>query len=77
MSYGAIDRQLGGLAALLGRRDAAIAHLHAAIERDGELGCTVWRLHSRRLLARIAPDDPLAAGVADEARALGIPALAD
>ena len=39
MSYGAIDRHLGGLAAVLGRRDAAIAHLRAAIDRNAELGC--------------------------------------
>ena len=37
MSYGAIDRHLGGLAAVLGRRDEAIAHLHAAIDRNAEL----------------------------------------
>jgi tetratricopeptide (TPR) repeat protein len=60
-SYGAIDRHLGGLAALLGRRDDAVRHLRAAIARNGELGCTVWRVHSQRWLRRIAPDDPLAA----------------
>ena len=31
MSYGAIDRHLGGLAALLGRSETAITHLRAAI----------------------------------------------
>ncbi|MDA0158913.1 AAA family ATPase [Solirubrobacter ginsenosidimutans] len=54
MSYGAIDRHLGGLAAVLGRRDAAIAHLRAAIERNAELGCTVWREHSQTLFERVA-----------------------
>ena len=43
-SYGAVDRHLGGLAALLGRRDDAVRHLRAAIARNDELGCTVWRL---------------------------------
>jgi hypothetical protein len=54
MSYGAIDRHLGGLAAVLGRRDAAIAHLRAAIDRNAELGCTVWRFHSQQWLNRLA-----------------------
>jgi DNA-binding SARP family transcriptional activator/tetratricopeptide (TPR) repeat protein len=60
-SYGAVDRALGGLAALLGRHDEAVRHLRAAIWRNGELGCDVWRLHAQRQLARIAPEDPLAA----------------
>ena len=59
-SYGAVDRHLGGLAALLGRRDDAVRHLHAAIDRNEELGCTVWRQHARWWLHRIAPEDPLA-----------------
>ncbi len=70
-SYGAVDRVLGGLAALLGRRDAAVAHLRAAIARNDELGCTVWRLHAQRLLQRIAPEDPPAATNAEAARAPG------
>ena len=76
MSYGAIDRHLGGLAAVLGRRDAAVAHLRAAIDRNAELGCTVWRLHSEHRLNRVAPDDALAADVALGARTLGIEQLA-
>ena len=72
MSYGAIDRHLGGLAAVLGRRDAAIAHLRAAIDRNAALGCTVWRLHSQRRLLDLAPDDALAAEVAATARRLGL-----
>jgi DNA-binding SARP family transcriptional activator len=59
-SYGAVDRHLGGLAALLGRRDDAVRHLRAAIDRNAVLGCTVWREHSRWWLHRIAPEDPLA-----------------
>ncbi|WP_157592057.1 AAA family ATPase [Solirubrobacter soli] len=50
MSYGAIDRHLGELAALLGDTAAAIAHLRAGIDRDAELGCTVWREHGLEAL---------------------------
>jgi tetratricopeptide (TPR) repeat protein len=58
-SYGAVDRALGGLAALLGRHDDAVRHLRAAIRRNDELGCTVWRRHAQRRLADIAPEDTL------------------
>jgi len=75
-SYGSVDRQLGALAAVLGRREDAIRHLRAAIARDAELGCLVWRLHGLRALHALAPDDPVAAGVSVEARALGLPQLA-
>jgi DNA-binding SARP family transcriptional activator len=51
VSYGAVDRHLGGLAALLGRRDQARRHLRAAIARNHELGCTVWAEHAQRQLA--------------------------
>jgi hypothetical protein len=54
MSYGAIDRHLGGLAAVLGRYDAAVDHLRAAIARNAELGCTVWQHHSEQWLERLA-----------------------
>src|SRR4051794_18338236 len=63
-SYGAVDRLLGGLAALLGRPEDAVRHLHAAIRRDEEMGCAVWREHARRRLSAIAPDDPLATSTA-------------
>ena len=76
MSYGAIDRQLGGLAAVLGRRDEAIRHLRTAIDRDAELGCTVWRLHGQRRLNQLAPDDALAAEATATAHAIGLPHLA-
>jgi hypothetical protein len=59
-SYGAIDKFLGGLAALLGRHEDAVRHLRAAVERNDELGCVVWSYQSRRALAAIAPEDPLA-----------------
>ena len=49
-SYGAVDRHLGGLAALLGRRDDAERHLRAGIARNHELGCSVWAEHTERWL---------------------------
>ena len=52
-SYGAVDRHLGGLAALLGRRDDAERHLRAAIARNHELGCTVWAGHAEHWLAKL------------------------
>jgi hypothetical protein len=73
-SYGAADRHLGGLAGLLGRRDDAVRHLRAAIVRNDELGCTVWRLHAQWSLQRIAPQDPLVALAAATADALGLTA---
>ena len=76
ISYGAIDRHLGGLAAVIGRRDEALRHLRVAIGRDAELGCTVWRLHSLRWLHRLAPDDALAADATTTAHAVGLPHLA-
>ena len=74
VSFGAVDRHLGGLAALLGRHDDAVRHLHAAITRNDELGCTVWRLHAQWWLQRIAPEDPAAASAAETAHALGLAA---
>jgi tetratricopeptide (TPR) repeat protein len=58
-SYGATDRQLGGLAALLGRRGEAVRHLEDAIRINDALGCAVWRAHAERQLARIAAEGPL------------------
>jgi hypothetical protein len=52
-SHGAIDRSLGGLAALRGRTRDAVRHLEDAIRINDALGCTVWRAHAERLLARI------------------------
>lgn len=76
VSYGALERHLGGLAAVLGRTDVAIRHLRAAIDRDLELGCTVWRLHGQRRLHELAPDDGLAAEATATARTLGLAHLA-
>ena len=52
-NYGAVDRHLGGLAALLGRREDAERHLTTAIARNHELGCTVWAEHAERWLAAL------------------------
>jgi DNA-binding SARP family transcriptional activator/RecA/RadA recombinase len=52
-SYGAVDRALGGLAALLGRQRDAVAHLEDAIRLDDSLGCTVWREHAERRLTAL------------------------
>jgi tetratricopeptide (TPR) repeat protein len=60
-SYGAVDRLLGGLAELLGRREDAVRHLEDAIRLNASLGCTVWRQHAETDLARIVRDDPLPA----------------
>ena len=73
VSYGSVDRYLGGLAAVLGRRDEAIAHLRAANDHNAALGCTVWRLHGQRRLLELEPDDALAAEVAATAQALDLP----
>jgi tetratricopeptide (TPR) repeat protein len=58
-SYGAIDRPLGGLAALLGREEDAVRHLEDAIRLNDALGCKVWRAHAERQLARIVRTRPL------------------
>ena len=57
-SYGAIDRHLGKLAALLGRDDDAIRHLESAIRINEALGCAVWRAHAQRDLSRLAATRP-------------------
>jgi DNA-binding SARP family transcriptional activator/tetratricopeptide (TPR) repeat protein len=57
-SYGAIDRPLGGLAALLGRRPDAVRHLEDAIRINDTLGCIVWREHAERHLTQIIREKP-------------------
>jgi hypothetical protein len=54
VSFGAIDRHLGALAAVLGRRNDAIRHLENAIRLNQALGCNVWRTRAERLLSRVA-----------------------
>jgi DNA-binding SARP family transcriptional activator len=52
-STGAVDRELGGLAALLGRPEDAAAHFRAAVRRNEELGCVVWRERAQRDLETV------------------------
>ena len=52
-SFGAVDRSLGGLAALLDRRDDAVRHLEAAIRINDALGYVAWREHAERDLERL------------------------
>ena len=59
-NYGAIDRHLGILAAVLGRKEDAIRHLENAIRVNEALGCTVWRAHAQRHLSLIAASGSLA-----------------
>jgi DNA-binding SARP family transcriptional activator/DNA polymerase III delta prime subunit len=51
VSYGAADRHLGLLATVLGRADAAVAHLEAAVALDAERGMRPWTVHGRLALA--------------------------
>jgi tetratricopeptide (TPR) repeat protein len=53
VSYGAADRHLGGLAALLGRRTAAAEHLEAALRLDAAWGMEPWLERTRRALAEL------------------------
>jgi hypothetical protein len=57
-SYGAVDRTLGGLAALLGRTTDAMRHLKNAIQINDTLGCAVWRDHAERHLRQISRENP-------------------
>jgi DNA-binding SARP family transcriptional activator len=61
-TYGAVDRALGGLAALLGRPDDAIAHIEDAIRVNEALCCMVWRARAEReraeLLGRFRGQSP-------------------
>ena len=61
-SYGAADRLLGELAALLGREDDAERHLRAAIALNEAMGATVWASHSRTALSALR--SPRAQGLA-------------
>ena len=59
-SFGAIDRTLGGLAALLGLEADAVRHLEDAIQFNEAFGATVWRARAEQDLARTISRDPLA-----------------
>ena len=58
-SFGAVDRTLGRLADLLGRKDHAIRHLQDAIQLNDTFGCVVWRTRAERDLSRLVRDEPL------------------
>jgi tetratricopeptide (TPR) repeat protein len=58
-SYGAVDRTLGGLAALLGRESDCVRHLEEAIRLNTAFGCVVWRAHSEQQLTRILHGHPV------------------
>jgi DNA-binding SARP family transcriptional activator len=76
-SYGAADRILGELAALLGRTADAEAHLRAGIALDDAAGATVWAFRGRRALLALRPADAtLAAEVASLGATLGLAAPA-
>ena len=51
VSHGAADRQLGYAAALLGRREEAVAHLEAAVRIDAAAGFVPWADRARRARA--------------------------
>jgi DNA-binding SARP family transcriptional activator len=52
--YGSAELHLGELAALLGRRAAAEAHLVAAAERNAAIGADAWAAAARAALGRLA-----------------------
>ena len=54
-THGCVDRQLGHAAAVLGRRDEAVAHYEAAIRIESAAGFVPWVDRARRALAAIAP----------------------
>ncbi|WP_433558567.1 ATP-binding protein [Pseudonocardia xinjiangensis] len=59
--YGPVDHLLGELAAGLGRRDEAVAHLTAAARQCDRLGAAAWSRRSLDALARLGagPDEPV------------------
>ncbi|MFL5861879.1 MAG: ATP-binding protein [Solirubrobacteraceae bacterium] len=57
-SYGAADRTLGGLAALLGREHDAARHLQDAIRLNQAFGCVVWRRRAERDLFQLVRNRP-------------------
>jgi hypothetical protein len=52
-SFGAVDRTLGGLAGLLGRKGDAARHLEDAIRLNDTFGCVVWRARAERDLSQL------------------------
>jgi tetratricopeptide (TPR) repeat protein len=78
---GSASRQLGLLAGLLGRPDAAAAHFEAALAKNGQMGARGWLARTRYEYAQqlVGRDDTRAAAVLDDAlsvaAALGMPVL--
>jgi tetratricopeptide (TPR) repeat protein len=60
VTHGCVDRQLGNAAAVLGRREEAIAHYETAIRIDGAAGFTPWADRARRALDAVR--EPAAGG---------------
>ncbi len=75
VTTGSIARDLGLLAATMGRRDDAVRHFEHALEANERIGARPWLAHTRRDLAR-ALDSRGAAGDQELARALRAQALA-
>ena len=83
---GSVARSLGLLATLLGRRDEAEQHVHAALAANERMGARPWvartqQEYAQLLLARDAPGDRDRAGdlleaALETARALGMTTLA-
>ena len=59
VTHGCVDRQLGHAAAVLGRRDEAIAHYEAAIRIDAAAGFTPWADRARHALKAVRGESPL------------------
>ncbi len=86
-SVGVVDRYLGLLSHTLGRFDAGVAHLEAAIEGNERMGARPWTAHTRHdlgqvLMARDAPGDreralELLGAAKDTAQELEMTALLD
>jgi hypothetical protein len=81
-SYGAADRQLAGLAALLGRDADAGRHFEAALARNAELGALPWLARTQLAYARflaargeVARAGELSAAAAAAAESLGLTGL--
>ena len=53
-THGCVDRQLGHAAAVLDRRDEAIAHYEAAIRIESAAGYVPWVERARRALDAVA-----------------------
>jgi DNA-binding CsgD family transcriptional regulator len=76
--YGAADRYLGMLAAVLGRHDAAAAHFEAALALNRRMGADTWVAHTAYEHGRLLGGErgaALLAEAAQLARRIGLVAL--